>query len=166
MLPDAALEQTPDGILQRIHRIHENPSLKLFAPPLFGLVGHDVSLNDIGVLVDADMALPLGVQHLGIAVLGQKTPDILALLPLGAVLQHQKLGHVAGIVPKPLHSQQIVARDGQMDSFHSLPSFSLIFSTEQPYRAMSRALTIRLNASVSTTSEMARSFNATLEPSE
>ena len=39
--------------------------------------------------------------------------------------------------------------DGQMDRFHSLPSFSLIFSTEQPYRAMSRALTIRLNASVS-----------------
>ena len=125
-----------------------------------------MSLDDVGVFVDADTALPLGVQHLGLAVLGQKTPDVLALLPLGTVLQHQKLGHVAGIVPKPLHSQQIVARDGQMDSFHSLPSFSLIFSTEQPYRAMSRALTIRLNASVSTTSEMARSFNATLEPSE
>ena len=53
-----------------------------------------MSLNDVGVFVDADTALPLGVQHLVIAVLGQKPPDVLALLPLGAILQHLSLIHI------------------------------------------------------------------------
>lgn len=114
--------------------------------------------NDGGVFVDADAALPLGVQHLGIAVLAEKPSQILALPPQRAVRQHGELGHVPGIVPKPFHGQQVMARDGLMGCFHVFPSLSVIFKTGQPYRATSRALTIRLNARVSTTSTLARSL--------
>ena len=59
--------------------------LELFAAPLFRLGGYDVALNDLGVFIDLDVALPLGFQHIGIAVLVQKAPDVLARLPQGAI---------------------------------------------------------------------------------
>ena len=121
-------------------------------------------LNDGGVFVDADMALPLGVQHLGIAVLAEKAAQILALLSQGTVHQNVELGHVPGIVPEPFHGQQVMARDGLIRSFQTLPSLSVILRTGQPYRAISRALTIRLNATGSTTSVLARSL--TIVPEE
>ena len=121
-------------------------------------------LNDGGVFVDADAALPLGVQHLCVAALAEKAAQVLALPSQRTVRQYGELGHVPGIVPEPLHGQQVMARDGLMGCFHAFPSLSVIFKTGQPYRATSRALTIRLNARVSTTSVLARSL--TMVPEE
>ena len=121
-------------------------------------------LNDAGVFSDLDAAPPRMGKGLPIAVLGEKAPDVLPRLPQGAVGQHQKLNHVAGVVPEPFHRQQVLPGDGQMEGLQ-FRLLSLIASTAGPYRATRRALTIRLNASVSTTSLLARSARATPDPS-
>ena len=90
--------------------------------------------------------------------------DLQILHAQGAVSQYQKLDHVAGAVPEPFHRQQVMPGDGQMEGLH-FRLLSLISSTAGPYRATRRALTIRLNARVSTTSLLARSARATPDPS-
>ena len=119
-----------------------------------------MALNDVAVPADADAAAPLGLQGGGVVRLGEKAPDVLPRRSQGAVREYQKFDHVAGVVVIPLHRQQIVACDGQVDRLHRFP-LSLIARTAQPYRAISRALVMRLNTSVSVTSRLARSLRVT-----
>lgn len=119
-----------------------------------------MALDDVAVPADADTAPPLDLQGGGIVRLSEEAPDILPRLPQGAVCEHQKLDHMAGVIVVALHRQQIVACDGQVDRLHRFP-LSLIDKTAQPYRAISRALVIRLNTSVSVTSRLARSLSVT-----
>ena len=123
-----------------------------------------MSLNDAAVLADTDITLPLGIQRGGIVRLIEKAPDVLPRRSHGAVRKHQKLDHVAGIIMITFHRQQIVACDGKVDRLHAFP-LSLMLRTAQPYRAISRAFVIRLNASVSVTSTLDRSLSATPEVS-
>ena len=115
---------------------------------------------------NVDAAAPLGRCCLGIAALAEKEADILAAASVGAVFRlHLELDHMAGIIVKTLYRQEIVSHKWETGRLH-VRLLSPISSTAQPYRAISRALTIRLNASVSTTSVRARSLAETLVESE
>lgn len=137
-----------------------NSSQKLFAPAFFRPVGQDVALDDVAVPADTDAALPLGLQGGGIPGFREKAPDVLARAPHRTVREYQKFDHVAGIIVIPLHRQQIVSDERETDRLHGFP-LSLMARTAQPYRAIRRALVMRLNTSVSVTSLLERSLSIT-----